>query len=283
MEMCNKFDLFRKLPLDRVSLGRFIATMEADYSSTDCEFHIASHAADACLTLSYMLENARTLAIALSPVDIFACIMAAAAHDYHHVGCNNTLLVRTSHAWAMVYNDKSVLENNHASASLTLLAMTDVLSGFTADMKSRFRKTVIELILGTDMQQHFNLVKGFNSVLDRSIDYSDEEDRITILRYAMKLADVSHVLKKLQDTIEWTDRITAEFYAQGDREKQLGLPVSPFMDRNTGNIPKSQLGFIDYVLSPLVQSWSEYCGDTEYVDRLTATREYWQHLSEMNK
>ena len=48
----------------------------------------------------------------------------------------------------------------------------------------------------------------------------------------------------------WTDRCLKEFFAQGDEECVLGLPVSPNCDRNETKKPDSQIGFINFVVKP---------------------------------
>jgi len=39
--------------------------------------------------------------------------------------------------------------------------------------------------------------------------------------------------------------------SQGDQERKLGLSISYLCDRNTVNTAKSQLGFIDIIVSPV--------------------------------
>jgi len=56
----------------------------------------------------------------------------------------------------------------------------------------------------------------------------------------------------------WTYLLYDEFFAQGDREEQLGLPISFLCDRKTTNIPKSQPGFIDFIVTPIFTSISEF-------------------------
>jgi hypothetical protein len=42
-----------------------------------------------------------------------------------------------------------------------------------------------------------------------------------------------------------------EFYEQGDLEKQNGMPVTNFFDREAPNVPKCQMGFINFIVTPL--------------------------------
>lgn len=50
-------------------------------------------------------------------------------------------------------------------------------------------------------------------------------------------------------------RIQREFFHQGDLEKAGGHVPGPFMDRAGANIPKSQLGFIKFVIRVCVRAW----------------------------
>ena len=46
--------------------------------------------------------------------------------------------------------------------------------------------------------------------------------------------------------------MTNEFWALGDRERAMGIPVSPLCDRDKDrNIPKSQIGFFRFICMPL--------------------------------
>lgn len=48
-----------------------------------------------------------------------------------------------------------------------------------------------------------------------------------------------------------------EFFKQGDKERELGLPYSPLCDRNTTMVAESQIGFIDFILGPTMDVCSE--------------------------
>ena len=46
-----------------------------------------------------------------------------------------------------------------------------------------------------------------------------------------------------------------EFFNQGDKEKSLGMAVSTMTDRTTVNKNSMQIGFIEYVVCPLYESF----------------------------
>ena len=52
----------------------------------------------------------------------FSLYMAAICHDYKHPGLTNAFLINSHHPLAMCYNDKSPLENYHASAAFGIMA-----------------------------------------------------------------------------------------------------------------------------------------------------------------
>ena len=50
-------------------------------------------------------------------LETLACLLAAAVHDYEHLGLTNGYLVKTRHPRAVVYNDAHVNESHHAAAA----------------------------------------------------------------------------------------------------------------------------------------------------------------------
>lgn len=104
------------------------------------------------------------------------------------------------------------------------------------------------------------------------------DDRILLFKMMIKCADVSNPTKEMSIYDGWTRLITQEFMAQGDRERGLGLPISPYMDRENVNVPSCQVGFIDYVVSPLFDAFDKYIAIPNIKKRMASNREYWGDL-----
>eukprot|EP01118_Nematostelium_gracile_P019482 TRINITY_DN9043_c0_g1_i2.p1 TRINITY_DN9043_c0_g1~~TRINITY_DN9043_c0_g1_i2.p1 ORF type:complete len:186 (+),score=54.04 TRINITY_DN9043_c0_g1_i2:115-672(+) len=139
------------------------------------------------------------------------------------------------------------------------------------------------MILATDFGKHFDYVGQFKGAIANSdsLDVTKREIKDLYMEIALKCADISHASKNLEIHLNWTNRITEEFYRQGDEEKALGMNVSPLMDRVTGNVPKSQIGFINFMVMPLYEVWvEEFENFKECVQQLESNLEYWKLESE---
>lgn len=96
-----------------------------------------------------------------------------------------------------------------------------------------------------------------------------------LYKILIKCSDVSNPTKDLSICLPWTRLIMSEFMSQGDMEKKLGIPVSPYMDRDNQNVPSCQTGFIDYVVQPLFVALDTFQTVPNILSRLTKNREYW--------
>ncbi|XP_048828657.1 cGMP-inhibited 3',5'-cyclic phosphodiesterase B-like [Brienomyrus brachyistius] len=195
-------------------------------------------------------------------LELMALYVAAAMHDYDHPGRTNAFLVATNAPQAVLYNDRSVLENHHAASAWSLY-LSQPEYNFLANLDhvefKRFRFLVIEAILATDLKKHFDFLAEFNSkvndVNSPGIDWSNENDRLLVCQVCIKLADINGPAKDGDLHLKWTEGIVNEFYEQGDEEASLGLPISPFMDRSSPQLAKLQESFITHIVGPLCNSY----------------------------
>jgi len=69
----------------------------------------------------------------------------------------------------------------------------------------------------------------------------------------------------------------AHIHTQTEEEKARGLPVVfPDFDRQTCNIPVTQVKFIDYFISGLFEAWNNYCPIPVMVEHLNANYDDWK-------
>lgn len=218
--------------------------------------------------LGYLLSKTYTpaddtygcLAGNIPSLELMALYVAAAMHDYDHPGRTNAFLVATSAPQAVLYNDRSVLENHHAAAAWNLF-MSRQEYNFLVNLDhvefKHFRFLVIEAILATDLKKHFDFVAKFNVKVNDGvgIDWTNENDRLLVCQMCIKLADINGPAKHKDLHLQWTEGIVNEFYEQGDEEASLGLPISPFMDRSAPQLAHLQESFITHIVGPLCNSY----------------------------
>jgi cAMP-specific phosphodiesterase 4/calcium/calmodulin-dependent 3',5'-cyclic nucleotide phosphodiesterase len=65
-------------------------------------------------------------------------------------------------------------------------------------------------------------------------------------------SDISNPAKPDKISSLWTKRVYDEFFIQGDLEKEKGLTVSMFCDRESTNVNKAMIGFINFVVLPSI-------------------------------
>eukprot|EP01105_Mastigella_eilhardi_P020093 TRINITY_DN4766_c0_g1_i6.p1 TRINITY_DN4766_c0_g1~~TRINITY_DN4766_c0_g1_i6.p1 ORF type:complete len:108 (+),score=24.07 TRINITY_DN4766_c0_g1_i6:86-409(+) len=83
-----------------------------------------------------------------------------------------------------------------------------------------------------------------------------------MLGIAIKCSDVSNPCRSVSVCKAWADRVTNEFYLQGDEERLRGLPISAFMDRTKPGLARCQKTFCEIVVGPLYEAWSKVLAST---------------------
>uniref|UniRef100_A0A5F9CR34 Phosphodiesterase n=1 Tax=Oryctolagus cuniculus TaxID=9986 RepID=A0A5F9CR34_RABIT len=231
-----------KIPVD--TLITYLMTLE-DHYHADVAYHNNIHAADVVQS-THVLLSTPALEAVFTDLEILAAIFASAIHDVDHPGVSNQFLINTNSELALMYNDSSVLENHHLAVGFKLLQEEncDIFQNLTKKQRQSLRKMVIDIVLQ-------NMVH---------------------------CADLSNPTKPLQLYRQWTDRIMEEFFRQGDRERERGMEISPMCDKHNASVEKSQVGFIDYIVHPLWETWADlvHPDAQDILDTLEDNREWYQ-------
>ena len=227
-----------------------------------------------------------TNGFALSPLQIFAGLFAAAIHDFNHPGTSNSHEIGKDSKLAVLYHDESVLESHHLASAFSALLTPhhNFLSGWDRKAYVEFRQIVVQLVLMTDLSKHFDFVSKLNTLKTGSLQPTKAPDPTLILTLAIKGADLGHPVKPWPLHLRWSQVMNEEFFLLGDREREEGLPISTFCDRDKdANLAKSQLGFLKFVCQPFYVAAVRVLVDepaANAVSRLDANIKEWESYGE---
>lgn len=158
-----------------------------------------------------------------------ALLLAAAIHDYDHPGLNNAFQVQTNSELALRYNDKSVLENHHCSAALTLIYKVclvycfnlfiqegdkyNFMCNLSKEDQQILRQRIIDLVIATDLASHFDTLSQFKTKISSGVfNKYNSDDRLILMKIALKIADIGNTAKPAGLYLKWVERITEEFF-----------------------------------------------------------------------
>ncbi|XP_039533579.1 cAMP-specific 3',5'-cyclic phosphodiesterase 4D isoform X3 [Pimephales promelas] len=274
-----------KIPVD--TFITYMMALEENYHS-DVSYHNSIHAADVVQSTNVLLSTPALEAV-FTDLEILAAMFASAIHDVDHPGVSNQFLINTNSELALMYNDSSVLENHHLAVGFKLLQEEncDIFQNLTKKQRQSLRKMVIDMVLATDMSKHMNLLADLKTMVETKkvtslgvLLLDNYSDRIQVLQNMVHCADLSNPTKPLELYRQWTDRIMVEFFTQGDRERDKGMEISPMCDKHNASIEKSQVGFIDYIVHPLWETWADlvHPDAQEILDTLEDNREWYQSM-----
>ncbi|CAF0822980.1 unnamed protein product [Rotaria sp. Silwood1] len=276
--------LLRTYAIEPHTLISYLLTLEDHYQQVP--YHNKAHGADVCQSM-HVLLNASALDGVFTELEIMAAIFASAVHDVDHPGVTNQFLINTKNDLALMYNDESVLENHHLAVAFKLLQADErnIFSHLTAKQIKTLRKMVIDMVLATDMSKHMQLLADLKTMVESKkvtgnniIMLESYDDRIQVLQNMIHCADLSNPTKPLDIYIKWTDRIMEEFWRQGDKERDLGLEISPMCDRHVASVEKHQVGFIEFIVHPLWETWADlvYPDASSILETLEQNRDWYQ-------
>lgn len=272
-------DLIARLGMSGTLIATFLGELERTY--LDNPYHNSTHAADVTQTIHLLIGQ-----IAFSELELFATIMAAMCHDAGHPGVTNDFRIATGDHCAITYNDLHVNENMHCALTYRLIQRRDCnfVAALSTHQQKLFRRTMIDVVIATDMSSHFATMQRFQAAVDTSSpDVCKWDNRELALEVLLHAADLSNACKPWPLAKAWADCILEEFFAQGDRERTLGRPISPLCDRHTVSRPASQVGFIDFIVRPVFEAIRPVCQLREPLANVAVTFSNWTKEAELEK
>jgi hypothetical protein len=273
--MLDSFGLIDEKIMPIEKLDPFLYSVANQYLKTTL-YHNSLHGADITQTICLFFNNSNAEEVChTQAIDLLSIIIAGLGHDIGHPGLTNTFQINSSSEMAITYNDSSCLENFHLAKLFKTIRKdeTNIFEKLSLQDYKKIRKRMISEILATDMAIHGKVLnnirskipdyllqeknennvdklKKFELITDLKNEETTSEEKQALLDYFIHSADLGHNTKKFKISLRWVELLSREFWLQGDREKKMNLSVSFLCDRDSTNVPKSQVGFIGGFIIP---------------------------------
>ncbi|KAL6765853.1 hypothetical protein V8C86DRAFT_2450563 [Haematococcus lacustris] len=307
--------LLDELGINKTRMARFLRSIEAAYLPNP--YHGQRHVTEVVQGFHIILTQSGMQPLYADPLTQLACYLAAAVHDLDHKGVTNDFLVSAHHQLALLYNDRSPMENHHLTLAFTIMRQPGChfMHGLPRADQVKLRKVMIDQVLATDMRSHFAIRSQF-ATMHRLGSLSpaaqaaaaaagvalqkegavqgqlstpgslcvaplDDTERALSLQVALKLADLSQLARSLDLHLYWVACLEEECFLQGDLEKAMNLAVSPLFDRSKPGITKSQVGFFEVLVIPLFHSFcSVFTAARPFLmDGLMHNYQHWKNMA----
>jgi hypothetical protein len=163
--------------------------------------------------------------------------------------------------------DYSVIQSHNLSEAFKLLQKPDCyfLKNISSSQYRVVRKRIIETVLATDYSIHEklmgkikNLFETFSISEGKNLEKMVFPSNVTktfnnqqqILSFLLLSSELSNSTKPAHIYQLWVDLLYLELFNQGDKEKELGLPLTSSCDREVTNPRKNETIFILYIVIP---------------------------------
>lgn len=282
-----------RFPLPEATLLRFIAAVR--YENLDNAYHNWTHSVDT-MQAAYALALANGTFARLTPLQGFGYLVSALCADLGHPGVTSQFLIATRSDEAILYNDRHVLENTHACKTFQLLNNRQIvpMEELSNADYATLRAVVLDNIMATDMSSHSRFADALHdlaaknhaaaSTQSAAADCNNSDSSVSPTRsevqremqYFIKAADMCNVCRPFDIAKKWAVRVSMEFFVQGNRERAVGLPVTPICDVQRQSVVNLQKRFMDLVAGPFYSCLGEaYPAVHSLIAGVITTRNAW--------
>jgi hypothetical protein len=291
----DAFGLYSDDIISKEKLDPFLVSISNQYLHTTL-YHNSMHGADVTQSVCLYFLNSNAEEVCQSLVlDLLGILIASLGHDLGHPGFTNPFHINASTELALTYNDYSCLENFHASSLFKTIRdpKYDIFEKLQVPDYKTIRKRMIGDILATDMANHGKIMTVIKSKISINMgenksklellsgnDKTKFEEQQSLFDFLIHAADLAHNTKLFSISLKWVELLSEEFWLQGDKEKSMNLPVSFLCDRDSYDIPKSQIGFIKGFIIPTFETLVNAFPTLDYtLKNAKINLNRWQRLS----
>jgi len=211
----------------------------------------------------------------LDPIGVLVVILGALCFQLGHTGMSSREHCDEQTGLAKKFNNISVVQNNAAQLACGLLenSATNILQNVDPDVALVIRTSLVEVILGTDMERHPQILGAFNLIAP-GFDPQRTYHRNLLAKVIVKAADVSLDIRPFTLAKYWSDMLSEE---QARSAASRGIefnPIDPCIVR---------MSTLDYITMPLYRAISHLLprvGET-CIATIESNRITWDALSQV--
>ncbi|EGD82484.1 hypothetical protein PTSG_11971 [Salpingoeca rosetta] len=254
----------RKLRMRPDDLSSWLICVKRSYR--DVRYHNWKHAFNVGQFVYGALMSSE-MGTYFSDLEKAGILIAALSHDLDHRGTNNTFEKKYSTPLGDLYST-STLEHHHFDRAVTILSTEgqNILAALPSKQYEQAIKQIESAILATDLGRHFSIRKEYKALVDDKTFDKAKREHLDILRsIIMTAGDLSAVTKPFPAQRRVAELVYSEFFDQGDLERALGAKTDDLQDlmnrQKVSELPKMQVGFIDFVAKPVYDSLGDHFED----------------------
>merc|ERR1719191_1520199 len=255
------YDLVHSISLDAENLSNFAKKVQSSFSP-NVRFNGATRALDMLQAVHYFhvrgLGNGwSTYGSDLGTMALFTGALVAHCCN---PGFTNDFLVKTRHPRALRYNDNAIILNyTLAFVSQTLREKdSNFLAQWSSSSVSRFRALLIDMVLKLDITRHFPQLGELSTKLSTDQNFPNDipAERNSMYAFSLRAANLAWCARPVSTFTKWSERHIEELFLQGDLEKQVGVLVSTFCDRDVVQPDKVELSILMIMTTPFLSAFS---------------------------
>ncbi|XP_039640505.1 cAMP and cAMP-inhibited cGMP 3',5'-cyclic phosphodiesterase 10A isoform X1 [Perca fluviatilis] len=251
-----------KTSFELEKLCRFTMSVRKNYRRVP--YHNWKHAVTVAHCMYVILQKTSGMFTELEKKGL---LIACLCHDLDHRGYSNSYLQKFDHPLAALYST-STMEQHHFSQTVSILQLEghNIFSNLNSSEYEQVLEIIRKAIIATDLALYFNNHQQLTELLTSSVlDLNNHSHRSghdthrdRVIGLMMTACDLCSVTKQWQITRLTANDIYAEFWAEGDEMKKIGLQPIPMLDRDKKDeVPQGQVGFYNAVAVPCYTTLAE--------------------------
>ncbi|NWY53512.1 PDE6B phosphodiesterase, partial [Chionis minor] len=288
IQMYYELGVVKKFQIPQEVLVRFVYSVSKGYRKIT--YHNWRHGFNVAQTMFTLLMTGK-LKRYYTDLEALAMVTAALCHDIDHRGTNNLYQMKSQNPLAKLHGS-SILERHHLEFGKFLLSEESL--NICQNLNRRQHEHMIHLmeiaIIATDLALYFKKRTMFQKIVDESKTYDsmtawteylslETTKKEVVMAMMMTACDLSAITKPWEVQSKVALLVAAEFWEQGDLEiSVLQQQPIPMMDRRkAAELPKLQVGFIDFVCTFVYKEFSRFHEEIQpMLDGLLNNRNEWK-------